>query len=71
VSPLFTQKGKNPRLSLLHENAYSRVFWDYRGIIHKKYMVKGIRINPRTYMRTLKRLKQQTAFNGGKKKEKR
>jgi hypothetical protein len=69
VSPLFTQKEKNPRLSLLQENAYSRVSWDYRGIIHKKYMAKGIRINPRTYIRALKRLKQQTAFNGGKKEK--
>jgi hypothetical protein len=43
-----------------------RVFWDYRGIKHKKYMVKGIRINSRTYMKTLKRPEQQTAFNGEK-----
>jgi hypothetical protein len=25
-----------------------RVFWDYRSLIHKKYMIKGIRINSRT-----------------------
>jgi hypothetical protein len=43
-----------------------RVFWGYRGIIHKKYMVKGTRINSRTYMKTLKRLEKQITFNGEK-----
>jgi hypothetical protein len=65
LSPLFPQKEKNPRLSLLLENAYS-VFWDYRSIIHKKYTVKSIRINSKTYMKTLKRLEQQITFNGEK-----
>jgi len=32
----------------------------------QEYMVKGIRINSRTYMKTLKRLEQQIAFNGEK-----
>jgi hypothetical protein len=30
-------------------------------------MVKGIRINSETYMKTLKRLEQQITFTGGKK----
>jgi hypothetical protein len=31
------------------------VFWDYR----EGYMVKGVRINSKIYVKTLKRLKQQ------------
>jgi hypothetical protein len=32
------------------------IFWDYRGIIHQEYMVKGKKINFKTYAETLKRL---------------
>jgi hypothetical protein len=27
------------------------VFWDYRGIIHQEYVVKGRRINSETYVK--------------------
>ena len=41
------------------------VFWDYKGIIHQQYMVKGTRINSKTYVKTQKSLKQ--SHSSGKK----
>jgi len=66
VTPLLPG-GKKSKTQPSAGKCMLRVFGDCSGIIHKKYMVKGIRINSRTYMKTLKRLEQQIAFNGEKK----
>ena len=66
ITPLLLE-GKKSKTQPSAGKCMLRVFWDWNGIIHKKYMVKGIRINSRTYMMTLKRLEQQIAFNGEKK----
>jgi hypothetical protein len=34
------------------------IFWDNRGTIQQRRMVKGTRLNSKTYVKTLKRLQQ-------------
>ena len=35
------------------------IFWEYRGIIHQEYMVKGMKINSENDMKTLNRLNEK------------
>jgi hypothetical protein len=44
------------------------VFWDYTGIIHQEYMVRGTKINLEMYVKALKRLKEQIICVRWKKK---
>jgi len=36
------------------------IIWDYRGIIHQEYMVKGTKINSGNYVKTPEKIDRMT-----------